>query len=90
MFTLQKEYIVKKDDENYKNNILASFGLEIINLLKDGPIKIYSITDKELKKEDPKTKEINDIIVVKADITKLCYNKESKECSRIKPRNLEV
>ena len=71
MFELTKEYKIKEDDKDYKNNILASFGLEIINLLKESPIKIYSIEDIEEEKEDSKTKEKYKAMTVKAKITKL-------------------
>ena len=71
MFELSKEYKIKEEDKEYKNNILASFGLEIINLLKESPIKIYSVEDIEEEKEDKETKEKYKAMTVKAKITRL-------------------
>lgn len=78
MFELTKEYKIKEEDKEYKNNILASFGLEIINLLKESPIKIYSVEDIEEEKEDKETKLKYKALTVKAKITRL-FNKDKND-----------
>jgi hypothetical protein len=83
MFKFEKEYKIKLGDIDYKKNILASFGFEIINLLKECPIKIYSVDTLEVEKEDDKTKEKFDVMVVTANITKLHHKDKKGKCKKI-------
>lgn len=77
MIEFRKEYEIKDGDPNYEKNILASFGLEIINLLKECPIKIYSIEYKKLEKEK------YNIMSVIAKITRLEHKNRNGKCVRI-------
>lgn len=83
MFKFEKEYKIKLGDLDYKKNILASFGFEIINLLKECPIKIYSVDTIEAEKEDDKTKEKFSVMIVNANITKLQHKNRSGKCKKI-------
>ncbi|MDD5589434.1 MAG: hypothetical protein PHP92_05240 [Candidatus Nanoarchaeia archaeon] len=80
MDEFRKEYKIKKDDPDYEKNILASFGLEIINLLKECPIKIYSVEQAETEKEDKDTKEKYNVMSVIAKITKLQHKSKDGKC----------
>lgn len=80
MDEFRKEYKIKKDDPDYEKNILASFGLEIINLLKECPIKIYSVEQIEFEKEDKETKEKYNAMSVTAKITKLQHKNKNGKC----------
>lgn len=80
MIKFEKEYKIKEDDPKYQDNILASFGLEIINLLKECPIKIYSVESAEIEKEDPKTKEKIKVMSISANITKLQHKDKNGKC----------
>ena len=77
MIEFRKEYEIKDGDPNYEKNILASFGLEIINLLKECPIKIYSIEYKKLEKEK------YNIMSVIAKITRLEHKNRNGKCIRV-------
>jgi hypothetical protein len=80
MDEFRKEYKIKKDDVDYEKNILASFGLEIINLLKECPIKIYSVEHIETEKEDKDTKEKYNVMSVMAKITRLEHKNKNGKC----------
>lgn len=80
MDEFRKEYKIKNDDPEYEKNIMASFGLEIINLLKECPIKIYSVDSIESEKEDKETKEKFNILTVNAKITKLQHKDKNGKC----------
>jgi hypothetical protein len=83
MDEFRKEYKIKEDDINYKDNILASFGLEILNLIKECPIKIYSVDSIEFEKEDKITKEKFNVMAVTAKITKLQHKNKNGQCIKI-------
>ena len=83
MDEFRKEYKIKEDDPKYQDNILASFGLEIINLLNECPIKIYSVSSIELEKDDPETKEKIKVMSVSAKITRLEYKDKNGKCIKV-------
>ena len=83
MIEFRKEYKIKDGDSDYGKNILASFGLELINLLKECPIKIYSVSSNEFEKEDKETKEKYNVMSVIAKITRLEHKNRNGKCVRI-------